>query len=161
MAATPGVGDIAPDFTLSRAADGTAMRLSDATASGRVALIILRGYPGYQCPYCNRQAQDLIRNAKSLRGLRVIMVYPGPSAGMDANAKEFLAGKTFPENFELLVDPDYKVTLLYGLRWNKQGETAYPSTFLIDQRGKVTFVKVSREHGDRTTAAEIARVAGK
>ena len=94
--------------------------------------------------------QDLIRNAKSLSGLRVILVYPGPSAGMDAHAKEFLAGKEFPANFELLVDPDYKVTELYGLRWNKQGETAYPSTFLIDQRGKVTFVKVSREHGDRT-----------
>ncbi len=157
--ATPGVGDTAPDFALSRAAGGSAVRLSQAAAAGKVALIVLRGYPGYQCPLCNRQVQDLIRNAKLLDGLHVILIYPGPSASMEANAKEFLAGKAFPGNFDLLVDPGYKVTDLYGLRWDKPGETAYPSTFLLDKGGKVTFAKVSREHGGRTTAAEIAKAA--
>ncbi len=160
-AAPPAVGDTAPDFKLPRALDGTEIRLSDAVASNKVVLVVLRGYPGYQCPFCNRQVHDLIANARLLRGLRVLLIYPGAAEGIEAKAKEFLADKSFPANFDLLVDPGYRVTSLYGLRWDKPGETAYPSTFALDLHGKVTFRKISRTHGDRTTAAEIAAAAGK
>jgi len=54
-----------------------------------------------------------------------------------------------------VIDPDYKFTNLYGLRWNAQQETAYPSTFLIDRHGKIYFRKISKEHGDRTTAEQV------
>jgi thioredoxin-dependent peroxiredoxin len=154
-ATPPGVGGTAPDFSLSRAQGGNPMRLSEATAKGKVVLVVLRGYPGYQCPMCNRQFQDFIRNAKTFEGLRVILVYPGAAEGLEAKAKEFMTGKAFPENFDLLLDPAYVFTDLYGLRWDKAGETAYPSTFLIDSRGVVTFAKISRTHGDRVTAVEI------
>jgi hypothetical protein len=30
-------------------------------------------------------------------------------------------------------------------------ETAYPSTFILDGRGKILFEKISHSHGDRTT----------
>ncbi len=56
---------------------------------------------------------------------------------------------------ELLLDPGYDFTNLYGLRWDAPNETAYPSTFLIDSKGVVFFSKVVKEHGGRTTAAEI------
>ncbi len=61
----------------------------------------------------------------------------------------------------LLIDPGYKFTNLYGLRWDAPDETAYPSAFLIDRSGVVFFAKISREHGGRTTAAAIMDVLSK
>lgn len=160
MAATPpAVGDKAPDFTLSTL-QGKQVRLSDKTAKSPVVLAALRGYPGYQCPLCNVQVQDFIKNAQGFADakVQVVLVYPGPPEKLDERAKEFLTNKTLPENFELLLDPGYEFTNLYGLRWDAPKETAYPSTFLIDQKGVVFFSKVSNSHGGRTKAAELLEV---
>ena len=153
---TPAVGDKAPDFTLSNLR-GARIRLSEATAKSPVVLIVLRGYPGYQCPLCNLQVQDFIKNAQGFADAkaRVILVYPGPGENLQAKATEFAANKNLPDNFDLLLDPDYEFTNLYGLRWDAPKETAYPSTFLIDQKGVVFFARVSKTHGGRTKAAEI------
>ena len=156
-AATPPVmGEKARDFTLSTP-EGKQVRLSDAISKGPVVLVVLRGYPGYQCPYCNRQVQDFIRNASAFgdAGAHVVLVYPGPAQDLGAKANEFLADKKLPANFDLVLDPDYKVTNLYGLRWDAPQETAYPSTFLIDRQGAIFFSKIVKEHGGRTSAAEI------
>ena len=69
--------------------------------------------------------------------------------------------KQLPENFDLVLDPDYEFTNLYGLRWDAPKETAYPSTFLLDQQGKVFFAKVSKSHGGRTNAAELIEALAK
>jgi len=161
-AAPPAVGQKAPDFALSNV-NGKTLRLSELTANGPVALIVLRGYPGYQCPFCNRQAQDFVHNAQAFEqtGLRVVMVYPGPPDNLNARAAEFLAGKSFPSSFEMLLDPGYDFTNLYGLRWDAPRETAYPSTFLIDKGGAVFYAKISKEHGGRSTAAELLEVFSK
>jgi peroxiredoxin len=83
-------------------------------------------------------------------------VYPGPPADLDQRAKEFLAAQSpLPANVILLIDPDYKFTNLYGLRWDAPRETAYPSTFLIDRKGVIFYRKVSQGHGDRSTAADV------
>ena len=75
-------------------------------------------------------------------------------------------GSSFvPKNFDpalcdeviMVTDPDYKFTEAYGLRWNAPRETAYPSTFVIDRKGTVRFAKVSKSHGDRSSAAEILK----
>ena len=94
----------------------------------------------------------LIRQAIEA-GVRVLLVYPGPGEKLDERAKEFLTDKQLPENFDLVLDPDYAFTNSYGLRWDAPKETAYPSTFLLDQQGKVFFAKVSKSHGGRTNAA--------
>lgn len=153
---TPTVGEKAPDFTLV-SLNGEQVKLSERTANSQVVLVVLRGYPGYQCPYCNLQAQDFIKNAAafSQAGAHIILVYPGPGEKLDDRAKEFLKDKQLPEHFDLLLDPDYNFTNLYGLRWDAPQETAYPSTFLIDQNGTVFFAKVSKSHGGRTKAAEL------
>ncbi|MBX3276859.1 MAG: AhpC/TSA family protein [Acidobacteria bacterium] len=152
----PAVGDKAPDFTLSTQ-QGKRVRLSETTAKGRVVLVVLRGYPGYQCPLCNQQVHDFLKNSQGFAEAKahVILVYPGPPENLDARAAEFVADKKLPENFELLLDPGYEFTNLYGLRWEAPGETAYPSTFLVDQNGIVFFSKISKSHGGRTRAAEI------
>ena len=84
-----------------------------------------------------------------------MLVYPGPPQDLGAKANEFLADKQLPGNFDLLLDPGYEFTNVYGLRWDAAHETAYPSTFLIDRQGVIFFSKIVKEHGGRTTAAEI------
>jgi hypothetical protein len=54
-----------------------------------------------------------------------------------------------------VIDPDYKFTNKYGLRWDEPKETAYPTTFLIDHSETVLFRKISHSHGDRTIAADV------
>jgi len=155
-AAPPAVGEKAPDFKLTTP-EGKSVRLSEVMEKGPVVLVVLRGYPGYQCPYCNRQVQDFIQKSQSFAdaGAHVVLVYPGPSQDLEARANEFLADKKLPGNFDLVLDPGYEFTSSYGLRWDAPHETAYPSTFLIDRQGVIFFSKIVREHGGRTTAAEI------
>ena len=154
--ATPNVGDIAPDFELT-SLSGEQIKLSDTLAQGPVVLVMLRGYPGYQCPICTAQVGGMINKAKQLadKGAQVLLVYPGPADGLKAHAAEFVQGKDIPANFDLLLDPDYAFTNLYNLRWDAQGETSYPSTFVLDKDGKVLFAKVSHEHGDRAKIADV------
>jgi peroxiredoxin len=155
-AAPPNVGEKAPDFTLSTP-EGKSVQLSEVISKGPVVLVVLRGYPGYQCPYCNRQVQDFIQKSQAFTdaGTHVVMVYPGPPQDLGAKANELLADKKLPDNFDLVLDPGYEFTTLYGLRWDAPLETAYPSTFLIDRQGVIFFSKIVKEHGGRTTAAEI------
>lgn len=156
-AATPEVGDQAPGFTL-ESLSGEMVTLSDVTAEGPVVLLQLRGYPGYQCPVCSRQVQDFISHADGFTaaGARVLLIYPGPNENLKMRAEEFVQDKTLPDNFTLILDPDYSFVNLYGLRWEAEGQTAYPSTFLIDTTGKVFFRKVGTSVGDRTSAADMA-----
>ena len=84
-----------------------------------------------------------------------MLVYPGPAAGLDARAKEFVRGERFPKHYAMLLDPDHTFTNAWHLRWNAPRETAYPSTFVIDADGVVRWAKVSRTHGDRADTADV------
>jgi peroxiredoxin len=123
-----------------------------------LVLVVLRGYPGYQCPYCVKQVHDFVDHASDFaaRNTRVLIVYPGPPADLDQHAKEFLEKQAdLPSNIVLVIDPDYKMTNLYGLRWDAPHETAYPSTFVIDKKGMIVFEKISHTHGDRLSAQDV------
>lgn len=158
LAAQPATGDIAPDFDL-ESLGGPRVRLSARTASHPVVLVVLRGYPGYQCPICSRQVREFVNEAAGFvaaaAGVRVLLVYPGGAPDLGKRAEEFVSGKDLPRNFELLLDPGYTFTNLYGLRWNKPGETAYPATFVIEKGGRIVFSRISNSHGGRATAREV------
>ncbi|MGO9339731.1 MAG: peroxiredoxin family protein [Terracidiphilus sp.] len=153
----PKLGQKAPGFELSTPS-GEPIQLSEQIGKSAVALVVLRGFPGYQCPYCQKQAHDFIEHAADFaaKDASVILVYPGPPAQLDQHAKEFLAQQpSLPTNVVLVIDPDYVLTNRYDLRWDAPGETAYPSTFILDRKGTIIFEKISREHADRTTANDI------
>ena len=156
FAETPAVGAKAPDFTLSTPT-GAAVRMSKVQRGHDLVLVILRGFPGYQCPYCVRQVHDFIDHASEFKAknTRIFLVYPGPPGDLDQHAKDFLAKQTkLPSNVVLVTDPDYAVTNLYGLRWDAPHETAYPSTFILNRKGIIVFEKISHAHGDRLSAQD-------
>lgn len=152
-AAQPKVGEKAPDFTLKTLEDQD-VKLNDLTAKEKVVLVVLRGWPGYQCPLCTKQVRDFTDSVGEFAKAkaRVVMVYPGPSDKLKAHAKEFLGNTEWPEEFTFVTDPDFTMVNAYGLRWDAKSETAYPSTFVIDRKGMVQFAKVSKGHGDRSKA---------
>jgi thioredoxin-dependent peroxiredoxin len=154
----PKMGDKTPDFTL-KTLDGQTVRLNELTAKGNVVLVILRGWPGYQCPICDQQVHDFIASASDFGAAKaqLIFVYPGPADGLKAHAQEFQdwKGKQWPKEFLYVLDPDYTLVNAYNLRWDAPRETAYPSTFVLDDKGIVRFAKISHGHGDRTTAKEV------
>lgn len=156
FAETPAIGARAPDFTLSTPT-GRVVRMSRVRRGHDLVLVVLRGYPGYQCPYCVRQVHDFIDHASDFRArnTRVLLIYPGPPAALDQRAKEFLAKEAnLPSNIILITDPDYTVTNLYGLRWDAPHETVYPSTFILNTKGIIVFEKISHTHGNRLSAQD-------
>ena len=157
----PAVGAEAPDFEL-MSIGGEKVKLSKLTEKGPVVLVVLRGYPGYQCPLCTKQVGELIGKADEFKkaGAQVVFVYPGPADKLKEKADEFVKGKDYPAQFTLLLDPDYTFTNAYGLRWDAKNETAYPSTFVLDGKRKVTFAKVSTTHGDRSKVADVLAAVG-
>jgi peroxiredoxin len=112
LAEIPATGAQAPNFTL-LTPTGHSVSLVSETNKGRTVLVVLRGFPGYQCPYCVRQVGDFIEHAQDFaaKQVHVPLVYPGPPADLDQHAKEFLARQSdLPANIQLVIDPDYKMT---------------------------------------------------
>lgn len=152
----PKMGTEAPDFVL-KTLDNKSVCLSDFAPDNKVVLVVLRGWPGYQCPLCTKQVHDYVTSAPSFAQakVKVVMVYPGPAQDLKAHAQEFLNDKNWPKDFIFVLDPDFSMVKDYGLRWEAPNETSYPSTFIIDQKGMVRFEKISHSHGDRSKAADV------
>lgn len=152
----PAVGDEARDFELESLA-GKTVKLSEATQDGPVVLLMLRGFPGYQCPLCTAQVAQFLSRARDFReaNATVLLVYPGPAEGLKQHAAEFSGDQKLPKNFELLLDPGYEFTNAWRLRWSAPRETAYPATFVIDSEQKIRFAKISKTHGDRASADQV------
>ena len=58
----PAVGEQEPEFSLKNL-DGKTVSLADAHKNGPTVLVMLRGYPGYQCPICTKQFGELLSKA--------------------------------------------------------------------------------------------------
>ena len=150
------VGEKAVGFKL-KTIQGNEVQLDETIKNHPVVLVVLRGWPGYQCPVCTKQVGNLIADADIIAELHavVIMVYPGPSDQLQEHAKEFSEDFEFPDNFYFTLDPNYSMINKYGIRWNAPKETAYPSNFVINKKGEIVFSKVSKTHGGRASNEEI------
>jgi peroxiredoxin len=150
----PQAGSVAPDFSLSTI-EGNKIRLSEMATKAPTVLVMLRGYPGYQCPFCTAQVGEYLGREADFRraGGQVLLVYPG----VVTRAQEFLKEKKLPANFTMAVDPDFSFTKQYHLRWDAPNETAYPATFVLDKKRVVRFAKISRMHGDRAKVDDVLK----
>lgn len=156
MMAPPKVGDRATDFTL-KTISGKEVSLAKLNERSPMVLIVLRGWPGYQCPICTRQVAELISQQDALMAHKatVLLVYPGPAKDLTEHAMEFTAGKNLPDDFIFVTDPDFTMLNAWHLRWDAPKETSYPSTFVIDQQGLIRFATVSKSHGGRAKTTDV------
>lgn len=160
-ASTPKVGHTVPTSVL-QTIDSQAVSLEEMRHKQRIVLVVLRGWPGYQCPLCTKQFAELRQHSDDFaaRNALVVLVYPGPKDGLADHAKEFVHADTLPATFRFLLDPDFVFTNAWGLRWEAPNETAYPSAFVIGADGKISFAEVSNSHGGRVTASELLKALG-
>ena len=75
LAETPAVGAKAADFTL-LTPTGKSVTLSAEQGGRPLVLVILRGFQGYQCPYCVKQIHDFVDRASDFKAknTRVLLV---------------------------------------------------------------------------------------
>lgn len=158
----PEQGETVPDVTW-KTFDDREVTLAGLVKEGPVVVVMLRGYPGYQCPLCTKQVGSLLASKKAFadKGATVVLVYPGAAKGLATKAREFLGKTELPNHFLFVTDPDYAFTNTFGLRWDAPQETAYPSTFVIDRDQKVVMAVVSKSHGGRADTRAVLEALGK
>jgi peroxiredoxin Q/BCP len=124
---SPGVGDIAPDFTLT-GTDGI-FHLSDH----RGRTVVLAFYPGDDTKVCTKQMCAYSDDRDAFEDLDAVVV--GISA-KDVESKQRFAEKR-AIGIPLLADPARKVARLYGAKTPILGTAR--ATFVIDADGVIRF----------------------
>jgi peroxiredoxin len=106
---------------------------------------------------CTAQVGELRKHADEFKklGASVVLVYPGAVDNLELRATQFLKNEKLPDPLVLVLDPKYDFIQPTGLRWDKSGETSYPSTFVLDKNRAVKFAKISKSHGDRAKSKDI------
>ncbi len=148
--AAPGLGSIAPDFTLP-SQDSPSVSLKDYRGSW----VVLYFYPKDQTPGCTREAHNFQADEAKYAERHAIVL--GVSVDSVDSHKKFCAKEGL--NFKLLADRDGKVSGAYGSLTNL-GVVKFAArhTFLIDPGGKVarayTSVDPARHSGDVLAALD-------
>ena len=159
---SPQVGQVAPDIKWTDA-KGKKHALMEMTKQSKVVLLVLRGWPGYQCGICNRQVAQFIGQKEKFEsmGAQVVMIYPGPAELLVDHAKQFQGDRVFEGAFHYVIDPGYGFTNAWNLRWDAPRETAYPATYILGEGNKVEFANVSKTHGGRVKAGRVLKELAK
>jgi peroxiredoxin Q/BCP len=137
MASPPGVGEIAPDFTLPAVPDGP-IKLKQFRGKQNVVLYF---YPKDNTPGCTQEACDFRDQSKVLTKANAVVLGISPDSTV---AHEKFAAK-FGLPFHLLSDPEHTVAEQYGVwveknMYGRKSMGIQRSTFLIDKRGKIAAV---------------------
>jgi peroxiredoxin len=153
------VGDRAIDFDLPIADDEGYLSLRDEYKQGPIVLIVLRGFPGYQCPVCTQHFSSLANRSKALSAEthRVILVYPGEDGVLEKRAREFMGTRRLPQPLVIVRDDGMQMVEEWGLRWRARKETAYPATYVIDRNGRIRWQQISKSHAGRSSVQDILK----
>ncbi len=137
--------------------DGKTVSSATLLEKNPLVVIVMRGFPGYNCPACSAQLADFIKEAEAIKtaGAQVAIIYPGSVEDLEAKAKGFVGKQQLADAFHLVIDKDMKIVKQLGLFWDAPKETAYPTTLVADRQGNIRFLKISRSHGGRVKASEV------
>lgn len=126
----------------------------DIAAGRPIVLVMTRGNTNPICPYCSKQAAQLIARYDEFtkRGAEVLLVYPikeqADASKLDEflkNCRDILEDPNRQVPFPIVLDVSLKAVDTLGLRKNP----AKPATYILDPRGEVTFAYVGNALGDR------------
>ena len=127
--AKPGVGDAAPDFTLSATGD-----VQVALSGLRGTPVVLVFYPGDNTPVCTTQLNAYTRDIEQFEGLgaKVLAISP-----QDVASHESFSCKQGGFGFPLLADIDKTVGAAYGV----VGPVGFyrRSVFVVDAEGVIRY----------------------
>ena len=144
----PGVGSVAPEFTLA-SQESSSVSLKDYRGSW----VVLYFYPKDQTPGCTREAHNFQADQAKYAAHRAVVL--GVSVDSVDSHKKFCAKEGL--NFKLLADGDGKVSQSYGSLTNLWvAKFAARHTFLIDPSGKVAKAYTSVDparHSEEVLAA--------
>ena len=130
FAATPQVGQIAPDFTLP-SQDGSKISLHDP----RGKWVVLYFYPKDGTPGCTTEAHNFQRDIAKYQQAGAVIV--GVSVDSTDSHKEFCAKQGL--SFKLAADTEKKVSREYD-SFNSLLRMSSRNTFLVDPTGKIAKV---------------------
>jgi antitoxin component YwqK of YwqJK toxin-antitoxin module/peroxiredoxin len=120
-------------------------------------VVVLRGFGGQVCVYCTAQTKALAKEAARFAALdtEVLVVFPGPSSGLDAflEAYERTFGKGERPPYTLAYDSDMKLVEGLGIVDN----IAVPSVLLLDKQGLIRWSHVAKDLSDRPSATQILK----
>lgn len=144
-------------FTTMRGVDGKDVDLTQFHGVRRVMLVVLRGYLGEVCCYCVAQTKALAKARAKLEqaNVEVLVLYPGPKENEQAFRQlyelEFGEG---PPPYRVFYDPDLELVTQLGIA----GDLAFPSTFVIDERGIIRYAYVGEHRADRPATRKLIEV---
>ncbi|QGJ68428.1 Hypothetical protein PBC10988_0870 [Planctomycetales bacterium 10988] len=128
--------------------EGQSFDLRQFYGKKHVVLVIMRGFSGFVCPYCQTQTSRLITNYQEFvdRGAEVLVVYPGPLEHVDefVQSSQQLAN-TNATPFQILFDPGLQAVEELQIK----ADLAKPSTYILDKGGAIRFAYVGEERYDR------------
>lgn len=149
FAATPQVGQIAPDFTLP-SQDGSKISLHDF----RGKWVVLYFYPKDGTPGCTVEAHNFQRDIAKYQQAGAVIV--GVSVDSADSHKEFCAKQGL--SFKLAADTEKKVSRDYD-SFNGLLRISSRNTFLVDPTGKIAKVWTSVSPGKHSEEV-LAALAG-
>jgi peroxiredoxin len=135
------------DFTLSDLA-GNEVDLKSFRGKKNVVLVVTRGVVKPLCPYCLTQTSRLVvnRNKFEDRNTEVLVVIPGEKGGI-ADFTKNVRDSSGVDNLELKIVLDEDLSLVNRLAIS--ADLAKPSTYILDQEGKLRFAYVGKTTKDR------------
>lgn len=142
-APVPGIGAIAPDFSLCSPLRQEAVRLSDY--QGQDVLLVF--FRGTWCPNCRKQFSVLTENHERLKAAGIVTI--GVICQSEGSVARYLQKNPLP--FPLLVDGTRAVAKQYGVHYwiSYEGfNLANPALFILDRSRRITFVYRGKNQSD-------------
>lgn len=150
------IGKPFPSVTFT-GASGDSFTLDEVREGKPVVLVLLRGFPGYVCPYCTAQTAALIDSLPAIERLdaRVALVFPGQA---DTVPLFLSAVRDYRQRDAVPVPVLFDTNLAAVRSLGVEGKLAKPTTVIVDKQGVVRYAYVGSGFNDRPSAGLILAV---
>ena len=153
IAATPKIGDKAPQFALP-SATGSTIALKDYVGKSKVVLVF---YRGDWCPFCRKQLSGFAANYDKYKaaGAEVLAI------SVDSPEKNKKLSEKLNLAFPVLSDDGHKVIDLYSIL-DASGKISKAAVFILDKKGVVRWQYIADDYKirplDEVLLAELAKL---